>query len=89
MITLEGKLRRLTELEIKGEKRAKLTVEYEIPRYDGSPDLKLGEFFLPPNEAQGLKEGTDVRLLVRPYVSGKDVAFSAVGVTSLGGPKAA
>ena len=89
MLILEGKLRRVTELEIKGEKRSKLTVEYEVPRYEGDADLKLQDFFLEPQDAKGLQAGGLVTLLVRAYVSGKDVALTAVGVRTSQGGKAA
>lgn len=90
MITLEGKLRRKADLEIKGDKRTKLTVEYEVPRYEGEADLKLQDFFVDPTEAAGLKEGCTVCLYVRAYVSGKEVAFSSSGVRKdLGGVKVA
>lgn len=75
-----GKLRRITQLEINGEKRTKLTVEFEIPRDDGQGDIKLGEFFFDPVKAKGLTEGTDITISVRPWVKGKDVAFSALAV---------
>jgi hypothetical protein len=89
MLTLTGKLRRKADLEIKGDKRTKLTLEYEVPRYEGEADLKLQDFFVEPVQASDLKEGQNVTLSVRAYVSGKDVAFSASHVLPSGGAKAA
>lgn len=81
MILLRGKLRQRGELTIKGTPRLKLVVEHETPRDTGPPDLNLETLFLEPHHAPQLPDdGSCVTLQVRPYPSGRNVAYAALAV---------
>ena len=88
MITLTGLLRQRSQMEIKGINKLKLVVEHEIARNEGEPDIELQTFFLDPSEAQKCpQKGENVTLEVRPWTSGRSVAYSAIQL--LGGAKKA
>lgn len=88
MITLTGLLRQRSEMEIKGINKLKLIVEHEIERNEGDPDIELQTFFLDPSESQKCpQKGENVSLEVRPWTSGRNVAYSAIRL--LGGAKKA
>lgn len=81
MITLTGTLRQRAKLVIKGQERLKLVVEHETPRNDGPSDLNLETLFLEPHyEAQLPRDGSPVSVQVRPYPSGRSVAFAALAL---------
>jgi hypothetical protein len=78
MITLTGKLRQLAEMKIKEQPKLKLVVEHETARNDGTSDLHLETLFVDPSERQKCpSEGSQVSLAVRPWASGKNVAYAA------------
>ena len=89
MLTLQGTLRQFGDIEIGEENKRflKLWVEHETPRDNGPSDLKISELLIPKSavgpEAQGLKKGAPVSVAVRAYVSGRSVAFSAVGLNNI------
>jgi len=58
----------------------KLMVEHEISRDEGQADLILESLFLDPDKATKLSEGENVCLDVRPYPSGKNVAYAVINV---------
>lgn len=79
MITLTGILRQSGEVKIKEQPKLKLVVEHETARDNGVNDLHLETLFLAPQEAAKLpKQGAWVQVEVRPYPSGRGVAFAAV-----------
>jgi hypothetical protein len=81
MIVLTGKLRQLAEMKIKEQPKLKLVVEHETDRNDGSKDLHLETLFVDPSERQKCpSEGSDVSIEVRPWVSGRNVAYAASSV---------
>ena len=82
MITLNGTLRQSGEVKFKdGEPKLKLWVEHESPRDNGVNDLKIEELFLPRDESVNLPEkGSEISIVVRPYPSGRGVAFQALRV---------
>jgi hypothetical protein len=81
MILLRGKLRQRGKLNIKGNDRLKLVVEHETPRESGPPDLNLETLFLEPHwEPQLPADGSFVTVQVRPYPSGRNVAYAALAV---------
>jgi len=78
MIVLTGKLRQLAEMKIKEQPKLKLTVEHETDRNDGTKDLHLETLFVDPEERTKCPpEGSDVSIVVRPWVSGRNVAYAA------------
>ena len=78
MITLTGKLRQLAEMKIKEQPKLKLVVEHETARNDGTNDLHLETLFVDPSERQKCpSEGGQVSVSVRPWASGKNVAYAA------------
>lgn len=78
MIVLTGKLRQLSEMKIKEQPKLKLVVEHETDRNDGTKDLHLETLFVDPEDRPKCPpEGSDVSLAVRPWVSGRNVAYSA------------
>jgi hypothetical protein len=90
MIVLCGKLRQSGEVTFKENKRLKVWIEHESPRDNGPADLKLEELFLDPSEAGKLpKPGSDIALMVRPYPSGRGIAYQALGLAPLGPVKPA
>lgn len=81
MITLTGTLRQSGKVTIKERPLVKLWVEHTMPRDNGTPDLKIEEFFLEENLAPNLpKDGTEINLAVRPYPSGRDVRYQVTGI---------
>lgn len=85
MITLTGVLRQSGEMTIKEKPLVKLWVEHESPRDNGVNDLKIEEFFLDREKAADLPEkGQEISIVVRPYPSGRGVAFQAIRVASNG-----
>lgn len=88
MIQLVGKLRRKTPMQINKKdgsgKRdvVKLSVEHEISRDEGQADLILESLFLDPDKASKLTENEIVCLDVRPYPSGKNVAYAVIDVVT-------
>lgn len=79
MIILEGKLRQSADHEYDGKKSRKVWIEHEIARPEGMGDLKIEQFFLPENTVLPAS-GNSVKISVRPYASGRDVKFQALGV---------
>jgi hypothetical protein len=78
MIVLTGKLRQLAEMKIKEQPKLKLVVEHETDRNDGTKDLHLETLFVDPTERPKCPpEGSDVSIEVRPWVSGRNVAYAA------------
>lgn len=83
MITLTGILRQSGEVKIKEKPLVKLVVEHETARDNGVNDLHLETLFVPPENALILpRVGEEIHIAVRPYPSGRGVAFSAVKVLS-------
>lgn len=84
MITLTGKLRQIGTQKFKDESRAealKLVIEHETTRNDGTKDLHLDTMFVPLEERSKLPlEGSQVSIVVNPWVSGRNVAYSATSV---------
>ena len=79
MITLTGILRQAGQVTIKEQPRLKLVVEHETARDNGVPDLHLETLFVGPGEAAKLpRQGEPVHVEVRPYPSGRGVAYAAV-----------
>ena len=84
MLTLTGTLRQFGDITIGEEKKSflKLWIEHETPRQDGPADLKIEELLIPKSEigpeAEKLKSGSPVSVVVRAYARGRDIAFSAV-----------
>lgn len=79
MLILTGILRQFGEATIKEAQKLKLVVEHETPRNDGTTDLHLETFFLDPSESTKLpSKGAKLSLVVRPWVSGRNVAYSAI-----------
>ena len=80
MITLTGTLRQSGPIDLKeGGKKLKLWIEHESARREGPPDLKIEELLVDPVDDSKLpKAGQSVTVEVRPYVAGRNVAFSAV-----------
>ena len=79
MITLTGILRQAGEVKIKEKPLLKLVVEHETARDNGVPDLHLETLFVDRQEAARLpRTGEEVHVEVRPYPSGRGVAFAAV-----------
>lgn len=91
MITLTGKLRQIGTQKFKDETRPealKLVIEHETKRNDGTTDLHLETMFLPIEDRTKLPpEGSLVEIEVNPWVSGRNVAYSASSV--IGKAKAA
>ena len=78
MIILTGKLRQLAEMKIKEQPKLKLVVEHETDRNDGTSDLHLETLFVDPQERTKCPpEGSEVSIAVRPWVSGRNVAYAA------------
>lgn len=78
MITLTGTLRQLAEMKIKEQPKLKLVVEHETDRNDGTKDLHLETLFVDPTDrAKCPPEGSEVSIAVRPWASGKNVAYAA------------
>lgn len=81
MITLTGTLRQSGAVTIKERPLHKLWVEHTMPRDNGTPDLKIEEFFVDPALAANLpKDGSQINLAVRPYPSGRDVRYQVTGI---------
>lgn len=78
MITLSGILRQSGEVTIKERKLLKIVVEHETARDNGVNDLHLETLFLPPENTAHLPvAGAEVHVEVRPYPSGRGIAYSA------------
>ena len=78
MIILKGKLRQLAEMKIKEQDKLKLVVEHETDRTDGTTDLHLETLFVDLAERTKCPpEGSQIALAVRPWVSGRNVAYAA------------
>jgi hypothetical protein len=85
MITLNGTLRQSGEMTIKEKPLLKVWVEHTSPRDNGTDDLKIEELFLPRDESKNLPEkGQEIAIVVRPYPSGRGVAFQAIRVVPQG-----
>jgi hypothetical protein len=87
MITLTGTLRQSGEVTFGKDKEArtmmKLWVEHESPRDKGPSDLKIEEFFVPVEDSKNLPaKGEPVSVAVRPYASGRGVAYSAISIVA-------
>lgn len=68
-------------MTIKEEKKTKLWVEHISPRDNGMDDLRIEELFLDGDILSKLpKFGEHVEVGVRPWVSGRDIRFSATGI---------
>jgi len=88
MIILIGTLRQATLMTIKEEKKTKLWVEHISPRDNGMDDLKIEELFLDGDILSELpKPGMHVEVAVRPWVSGRDIRFSASHVVGAKKPQ--
>ena len=76
MITLTGILRQSGEVKIKERPLLKLVVEHETARDNGVPDLHLETLFVPIDQAPYLPAaGSEIHVAVRPYPSGRGVAY--------------
>lgn len=91
MITLTGKLRQTGVQKFKDETKPdklKVVLEHETKRQDGTTDLHLETLFVPLDEEPKLPPvGSLVEIEVNPWVSGRNVAYSATSV--IGKAKAA
>jgi hypothetical protein len=59
----------------------KLVIEHETPRESGPADLNLETLFLDPHyEASLPSDGATVSVQVRPYPSGRNVAYAAIAL---------
>lgn len=84
MITLTGILRQAGQVTIKEKPVLKLVVEHETARDNGVNDLHLETLFVPPGEAAHLpKQGDEIHVEVRPYPSGRGIAYAASRVLSV------
>lgn len=78
MIILTGILRQLAEMKIKEQPKLKLVVEHETDRNDGTKDLHLETLFVDPTDRTKCPpQGSEVSIAVRPWVSGRNVAYAA------------
>lgn len=85
MIVLHGTLRQSAQVTIKEKPLTKLWVEHSSPRDNGTEDLAILELFLPYDKEVALpRKGEDVEVIVRPYPSGRGVAFQAIAINSNG-----
>lgn len=90
MLTLTGTLRQFGNVEYgKEEKKSylKLLLEHETPGRPGElPDLRIEQLLIPSAEvgpeADSLKRGGEVSVLVRAYVRGREIAYQAVSIIS-------
>ena len=83
MITLSGTFRQGGEVTIKEKPKLKIVVEHETARDNGVNDLHLETLFLDRQEAARLpKVGQEIHVEVRPYPSGRGIAFAAVRILS-------
>lgn len=81
MIMLKGILRRMAAMKFKdGRERVKLMIEHDVSREEGQGDLELTTGFIDPEQAKTLKEGSEIVLDVRPYVSKGALGMSFVRV---------
>lgn len=81
MIILEGLFRQSAEVTIKEKPMLKLVVEHETERPGGASDLHLETLFLDRQEAARLpKAGERIMVAVRPYPSGRGVAYAATSI---------
>jgi hypothetical protein len=83
MLTLSGTLRQSGVVTIKEKPMLKIWVEHESPRDNGTPDLKIEELFLDQSHEKNLPaKGASIEVIVRPYPSGRGVAYSAVSLAT-------
>lgn len=81
MIKLTGTLRQSSTVTYEEKLKTKLWIEHVTPRDNGAPDLKIEELFLDGDFTDKLpKSGSEISLVVRPYVSGRVVKYSAVNL---------
>ncbi len=89
MITLTGKLRQSGASEYDGKKKTKLWLEHVSARDNGPDDLKLEELFMDGDLTPSLPPaGSEISIIVRPYVVGKGVKFAAIGLSGKPAPVA-
>ena len=78
MITLSGILRQSGEVTIKEKKMLKIVVEHETARDNGQNDLHLETLFVGTDNAPHVPTaGSEIHVEVRPYPSGRGIAYSA------------
>lgn len=83
MIILTGQLRQATATTFAEKLKTKLWVEHTTPRDNGPDDLRIEELFLDGDLTKSLpKAGEKVGVIVRPYASGRDIKFAAVGIAN-------
>lgn len=83
MIILKGILRQATAMTIKENAKTKVWLEHTSPRDNGVDDLRIEELFLDGDQTAKLPSpGKQVGIVVRPYVSGRDVRFAASGIAA-------
>lgn len=83
MITLTGKLRQASTIQMKEKAMRKLWVETETQRDNGVADLDLHQFLLDTDKCSlEPAPGSPVTLSVRPYVMAGNLRFSALSILS-------
>lgn len=81
MITLTGTLRQATATKFADALKTKLWIEHTSPRDNGPDDLRIEELFIEGDITSKLPSpGKQVGIIVRPYASGREVRFAAVGL---------
>jgi hypothetical protein len=82
-LILTGTLRQFGSSEFEGKKKTKLWLEHTSERDNGPADLKLEELFLEGDLTSAMPSaGSQISIIVRPYVVGKGVKFAAVGLAA-------
>lgn len=79
MIILQGKLRQSSDYEYEGNKSRKIWVEHSIENAKGADDLRIEQFYLPEDTVLPTPN-SDIKISVKPYVSGKSVKFQGVAL---------
>ena len=83
MITLTGTLRQATATKFNDATKTKLWIEHTSPRDNGPDDLKIEELFIEGDVTAKLPSpGKTLGVVVRPYASGRDIRFAAVGLAN-------
>jgi hypothetical protein len=81
MITLTGTMRQFNATEYEGKKKTKIWLEHTSARDNGPDDLKLEELFMDGDLTPMMPvAGSQITIIVRPYVVGKGVKFAAVAL---------
>jgi len=83
MITLTGTLRQATATKFQEVMKTKLWIEHTSPRDNGPDDLRIEELFIEGDITSKLPSpGKQVGVIVRPYASGRDIRFAAMGIAT-------